>query len=292
MSENPCSRWYWKDWDSDSALALCSLAAQGLWMRMLSIAARNGGYLRVNGQPCSLNDIAILVGHPPGEIAPLVSELEARGVFSRSRDGTCYNRRMVRDEKNRKISQREGRKGGNPALVASAGKTRKKSQGVNPPLNGQDKASDIPPGSRARPLPLPLSKEDSASEPDGSSAAAASAATDPTKAIFDRGLAILGPTRRSLLGRLCRDHGEPAVLEAIIACETEQPVEPAAFLLGCLARAGPGRATATVNGHRLSPVGNLYLGAMNAADKFDEIDRKSRDRGPGEPPTRPLLDSR
>jgi uncharacterized protein YdaU (DUF1376 family) len=134
----------------------------------------------------------------------------------------------------------------------------------------------------------PLEEEDS-SEPSGSDAATSAATrADPTKEIFDRGVAILGPRRRSLLGKLCKEHGEPAVLEAIVACEEQQPVEPAAYLLGCLARAGP----KTNGGHKPTPIENLYLGAMRAADKFDGLDCQSRDCGDDKPPARPFLDRR
>lgn len=88
-------------------------------MRMLSIAAREGGYVRVDGKACSVEDIAVLVGRSVDEVAPLIAELGARSVFSRTRDGTCYNRRMTKDEKRRKKAVISGRKGGNPALSVS-----------------------------------------------------------------------------------------------------------------------------------------------------------------------------
>ena len=286
MSTNPSTKLFWNDWDNDRALALCSFAAQGLWMRMLSLAARSGGYIRVHGKPCSVEDIAVLVGHPVSEVSPLVEELAARGVFSRARDGSIYNRRMVRDEKNRKISQKNGKKGGNPVLLISGGNKTKKSS----PLNPEDKAKLNGDGLEGGSPPIPytpIPKKDS-EDSDESSAARAATEVDPTKQIFDRGVAILGPKRRGLLGKLCKQHGEPAVLEAIVACEDARPVEPAAYLLGCLARAGP-----QINGHhRPSPVENLALGAMRAAAKFDAIDAEHRDRGADFPPAPALLDRR
>jgi hypothetical protein len=39
MSGTRWSKFYWSDWDGDMRLRLCSLAAQGLWMQMLCIAA-------------------------------------------------------------------------------------------------------------------------------------------------------------------------------------------------------------------------------------------------------------
>jgi 5-methylcytosine-specific restriction endonuclease McrA len=362
MSENPSTKWFWNDWVNDRALALCSLAAQGLWMRMLAIASQSGGYIRVNGRQCSTEDISVLVGRPLSEVAPLIAELEARGVFSRTRDGTCYNRRMVRDEKLRKLLITHGRKGGNPnvikgtvpkeqrvrpfkksdnpaktaAILAKSGgrchwcgvtlridgkdlhtdsfhvdhvvavrdggknnvenlvascaqcnhaRARKhwqNSPDTNPDGNPHANPDTKPSRARAFPIPFKNSKEES-SEAIASEAATSAATIDPTRAIFDRGLAILGPKRRSLLGKLCKAHGEPAVLEAIVACETEQPIEPAAFLLGCLARYGPKFA----NGHRISPASTQIEGFHLAAEK---LIRDQGNSGVDRAPDEPLLD--
>lgn len=71
------------------------------------------------------------------------------------------------------------------------------------------------------------------SDPNGSGAGAPP--DDPVKAIFDRGVAILGEKGRSLIGKARQEHGELAVLAAITACEDERPSEPAAFFVKCLA---------------------------------------------------------
>jgi hypothetical protein len=108
---------------------------------------------------------------------------------------------------------------------------------------------------------------------------------DPVKEIFDRGLAILGAGRRSLLGKMRQQHGDEAVLQAIVACEAEQPSEPAAFFLGCLQRAPPR------NGHaKDSPVTTLYKGAYRAAQAWNKR-HGIGDSGISEPAAFPLLDS-
>lgn len=33
------AKFFWADWAGDNCLSLCTLAAQGLWMRLLCIAA-------------------------------------------------------------------------------------------------------------------------------------------------------------------------------------------------------------------------------------------------------------
>lgn len=238
MSANPCTRWFWNDWDNDRALALCSLAAQGLWMRVLSIAARAGGYVSVNGKACSVDDIAALVGRAADEISPLLDELSARGVFSRTRDGTIYNRRMVRDEKKRKTSRKNGAKGGNPALLATSRKQTEKQLRDNPQLNGEDKAGV---GGGVVPLipltPLPI-EEDSDANASGAAAPVAphEPDADPVKQIWDRGLAILGKKNRSLLGKYVSQYTKPVVMAAIIETEREQPVEPVGYFIECCER--------------------------------------------------------
>lgn len=108
MADMPWSKFFWADWESDQSLRLCSLAAQGLWMRMLCVCARSEpyGYLAINDRPLDVSDIARLAGVMPTEAGELVAELERNGVFSRDRKGRVYSRRLVRDRKR----SEEGRK--------------------------------------------------------------------------------------------------------------------------------------------------------------------------------------
>ncbi len=102
MRKNPSSTWYYNDWENDEKLRVCTLAAQGLWMRLLCIAARSPehGVVQIGDLTCSLPDgltqIASAVGRPLTEIAPLIDELLSSGAASRDRRGRIYCRRMVR----------------------------------------------------------------------------------------------------------------------------------------------------------------------------------------------------
>jgi hypothetical protein len=277
MTANPHTNWYWNDWDADQALALCSLAAQGLWMRMLSIASKAGGYVRVNGTACTIRDIAILVGRSTEEIAPLVAELGERGVYSRTRDGTIYNRRFVRDEKNRKIAQKNGRKGGNPLLLVNHGKQTEISRGVNPRLNGQDKPEDKP--SRARVLLPQTSKEESKEDsvaPGGSTVAEATEPPPPAeisrdrvKEVWDRGVTVLGKSSRSLIGKCRRDYGDLAVMEALLATEAECASHPVEFFVGWMRRAQrrcQGFSYQTAPGATIYEAANNIIRSLQSAD--------------------------
>lgn len=140
MSNTVWSKFYWADWSNDPCLRLCSLAAQGLWMRMLCLAAGGEpfGYLVMNGKGLSETDIAKLAGASESEVSILMAELADKGVFSRDRHGRIYSRRMIRDAKNQAESKKNGKRGGNPTLC----KTTTKSQGVNPPFKPRDNTQE------------------------------------------------------------------------------------------------------------------------------------------------------
>jgi hypothetical protein len=101
MAEMPWSKFFWSDWESDQGLRLCSLAAQGLWMRMLCVCAKGDpiGYLAINGKPLDSTGVARLCGISAEEAESLMEELDLNGVFSRDRRGWIYNRRMMKDAK-------------------------------------------------------------------------------------------------------------------------------------------------------------------------------------------------
>ena len=54
------TKFFWQDWAADPALRMCSFAAQGLWMRVLCLAAEADpiGYVVVNGKPLDFSAIA------------------------------------------------------------------------------------------------------------------------------------------------------------------------------------------------------------------------------------------
>jgi hypothetical protein len=104
MAGTTYSKFFWSDWESDPGLAQCSLAAQGLWMRMLCLAAQsdNIGFVKIAGAAASDAQIAKHARAGEELVAELIQELEANGVFSRDRHGVIYCRRMVADEKKRR----------------------------------------------------------------------------------------------------------------------------------------------------------------------------------------------
>ena len=131
MSEHRWSKFWWQDYEGDDALRVVSLAAQGLWMRMLC-AMHKGvpyGHLTINGRATTMPQLAILASVSERKVAGIVQELEKAGVFSVNENGMIFCRRMVRDREISERGQQDGKRGGNPAL------NPKRAEGITPPLN-------------------------------------------------------------------------------------------------------------------------------------------------------------
>jgi hypothetical protein len=112
--QEPWSKFFWSDYESDESLRVCSLAAQGLWMRMLCLMARATpkGELRIAGEPCSVQDLVRLTSESEETVAALLGELKRRGVYSATRTGVIYSRRMRKDTELSRKRAEIGSKGG------------------------------------------------------------------------------------------------------------------------------------------------------------------------------------
>lgn len=145
MSKNAKAEFYWKDWTSEKCLRLCSLAARGLWMEMLCVAAEADppGFVVIGSRPLAAGDLARISGATESEVEILLDELDRHGVFSRDSRNRIYCRRMVRDDKRRKTAQENGKLGGNPRLrngsAISGSDNRTRNHHVKPPDKGADK---------------------------------------------------------------------------------------------------------------------------------------------------------
>ena len=101
MSRLRWAKFFWADWAGDNALSLCSLAAQGLWMRLLCIAAQNEPYgtILISGRQPTEVELAKLI-QPPIRVRDfrrLLRELEYRHVIKRDADGNLYSARLRAD---------------------------------------------------------------------------------------------------------------------------------------------------------------------------------------------------
>jgi hypothetical protein len=131
--------WSFERWHGGADVRQLSLAARGLWFEMLGVmnAAPRRGYL-VDRAGCPLDaaGIACAIFRPESEVAAIMPELEASGVFSRD-DAGIYCRGMVRDERRRIRCSQAGKKGGNPSLKPVAYPTRLSHARASPEAQSQ-----------------------------------------------------------------------------------------------------------------------------------------------------------
>jgi hypothetical protein len=102
MAKDPAILIYPADWLKDEVSG-CSIAAQGLWWRMLIVMhdSERRGYLQANRRPMTEQFIASKCGVDAQTYSTLLLELDDVAVPSRTAEGIIYNRRMVRDEEKR-----------------------------------------------------------------------------------------------------------------------------------------------------------------------------------------------
>jgi len=131
MAKLPGFYFYPGDWLRD-AVSGCSLAAQGLWLRMMLLGHDSGRY----GYLCNQDGVAI----PPDSIAQrcgcsleqytsLLAELERAGIPSRSSTGVLYSRRMVKDDEKRAMGAERQRNFKKRKKEGNASVTREKRKG-------------------------------------------------------------------------------------------------------------------------------------------------------------------
>lgn len=221
----PWSKFFWSDHEADEKLRVCSLAAQGLWMRMLCLMARATprGELRIGSEPCSVRDLARIAGESDVTVAALLDELSRRGVFSTTRAGVIFSRRMKRDEKITKIRAENGAKGGRASLGKYAEKNGLLEQ--NPSKNSSKELS--PRSQKPDIIPFPDGNGEpvrqEAWKPPGEH-------VDPDRAFWASAKAWLGASRGAVIGRWVRDHGREATARAIAEAQVNRAVDPVPYI--------------------------------------------------------------
>jgi hypothetical protein len=243
--DNPSTTFFWNDWDNEPGMKFCELAAQGLWVKMLSLAARSHEYgvVLIGDHPSLRKDLPALLAASCGEtaeaIGKLVDDLITFKVASVDDRGRVFNRRMVAEAELSAARSEAGRKGAD----VTNGKRQRSGKGVGKrgskvhgklggklPVGGStvndghetnistpaDGGSQQNVGNAAaKTAPSSFSSLSSVSEDTGAAAPAdSSKALDPAKLIFSQGLAWLQQTTgksqvacRKLLGKWRKDFG-------------------------------------------------------------------------------------
>lgn len=113
---------YPQDHLAEPGLMLCGPAARGVWWHMVCLMhmSKRRGYLYAGKTPMTRETapqmLSQSMGLPSlvGHFRNYLSELWKHDVFSITRTGTVYSRRMVRDERTYKAAAEHGKKGGRP----------------------------------------------------------------------------------------------------------------------------------------------------------------------------------
>lgn len=123
MKKEPWFKFYPSDWRGDPRLRMCSIGARGLWIEMIGLMheATPYGHLVVSAVAPTDAQLSVLTGTSPDQLPGLLGELESAGVFSRTSQGVIFSRRMTRDDKKKREAKRNGKNGGNPALIKEGG---------------------------------------------------------------------------------------------------------------------------------------------------------------------------
>jgi hypothetical protein len=105
------TRWYFRDWMSDQGVRKCSLAARGLWKDMLCLMADGQpyGHLTHNHKAMPMDVLAHLVGASIDEVTACFEELQTNEVFSLTKKGIAFSRRLIRDKKISKKNENNAR---------------------------------------------------------------------------------------------------------------------------------------------------------------------------------------
>ena len=135
MARDPWFKFYPADWNNDIKLQSCSLAAQGLLIKLMCFMHQSTrpGYFLINGEKPNKTSTKRITNCHQNEYKTKLKELINAGVLTED-DGVVVCPRMVRDQAFRDASREAGKKGGNPALVNLP---------LNPTLKPRCQKSDV-----------------------------------------------------------------------------------------------------------------------------------------------------
>jgi len=119
VGRDPWFKFYPADWNNDIKLQSCSLAAQGLLVKLMCIMhqSEKPGYLLINGVTPPSSTVLPLVSIHHNTYRKLLGELLNNGVLKTNGDGTIICPRMVKDQELKEMYRAHGKRGGNPAIT-------------------------------------------------------------------------------------------------------------------------------------------------------------------------------
>jgi len=155
MAKQPSFQFYPGDWLKDPALRRCSPAARGAFMDLLCYAfeCEPRGYLITNGTPWTEKICAKVASVR----VVFVRELVTQGVLRRDEEtGAFYNKRMVEDERLRRLRADSGSLGGQQTAKQKSSKraANRVANGVAKPGSSSSSSSSSSASANTPPTPL------------------------------------------------------------------------------------------------------------------------------------------
>ena len=110
----PAMPFYVGDWLKCPEVRALTPEARGLWIDMLCYMweSKDRGYLMLNGKAITTKQLSRMVGIAEDLLGVLLQQLQDFAVFSVTPENVIFCRRMVKDEKIRRIRSEVGQKGG------------------------------------------------------------------------------------------------------------------------------------------------------------------------------------
>lgn len=121
----PAIQFYPGDWRKDPGIQALDFETRGIWFEMLCLMSESAerGKLLLNGAAMPVSALAKVLGITDKALQAALDKLLSYGVAGRDETGIIFNRRMIRDEEERKRRKGFGKLGGNPALLNTPLKT-------------------------------------------------------------------------------------------------------------------------------------------------------------------------
>lgn len=235
MSTRPWMKFYPSDWLGSSRLQRCSLAAQGLAIKLICHMHQGEPYGHLTGSNAEISKLVGIADYRT--FARLLTELLQAGVISTEKSQQnpskstgnlsdkkrqLFSPRMVRDQEKMLKRQADGEKGGNPALKQV--------------VNHEDKPTDTR-------YQIPERKsQDAASRQEKVTVEEEPVGENPKAKLFRKGktlLVSLGVSEKqsgAIIGRWLKQKNDPeGILAALHYAADNGIIEPIGYVTRCLA---------------------------------------------------------
>lgn len=150
----PYMPFYVGDWLKAPDIQCLSYELKGLWFEMLCYmweSKERGVLIKANGAPYTIAEVSRLLRLPEVLLKQKLKQLLEFAIYSiRESDGAIYSRRMVKDQRIRKIRKKAGSKGGKNSFASRFAQAKTQANTENdidnesvPVIKGNGKGKEI-----------------------------------------------------------------------------------------------------------------------------------------------------